>query len=125
MREIKFRVWDTDKQRFIWTGFANFISETHQDKPQDVRQGRMVLNADYSGMGTRCVFQEFSGIQDKNGNEIYEGDYIKLANGEIVRVHFMYGSFVGVRKNGTTSCSAFYWIYSEITGNTYETPELT
>jgi uncharacterized phage protein (TIGR01671 family) len=130
MRQIKFRVWDTDKQRFIWTGFENFLSETHEDKLHDVRQGRMVLNADWSGMGSRCVFQEFTGKKDKNGKEIFEGDICSTYNIDepsnlTDTVVFDEGSFVFQSDYKLSAeLRGFKSDYIEVIGNIYETPEL-
>ncbi len=132
MRQIKFRVWDTDKQRFIWTGFENFLSETHEDKPQDVRQGRMVLNADWAGMGSRCVFQQFVGIKDKNGKEIYEGDIVNQEKWVSVGKYAPSTGVVKYKSVGFTCECIGDWFGSnadlngnaEIIGNIYENPEL-
>lgn len=124
MREIKFRAWDTDNQRFIWTGFENFLSETHEDRPQDTRQGRMILNAVFSGMGSRCIFQQYVGLKDNNGKEIYEGDIVESPfTGDPVSVvwseTFAQFTFGGAEFNVEAKPSNI-----EVIGNIYENPEL-
>lgn len=147
MRQIKFRAWDTDKEKFIWTDFEKFTSETHSDQPIETRQGRLVLNSNYGGLGARVIFQQFTGLKDKNGKEIYEGDVI-LSQGQdhkyiqVVEFHntektcgrgwvgvnhiriFLNGQFQEERGVITRFSYFSFPCTCEVIGNIYETPEL-
>jgi len=64
MREIKFRVWSKTRNMFIINGMTP--KEIQDDATQSMELPIMT-NED-------CVWQQYTGLKDKNGVEIYEGD---------------------------------------------------
>ena len=73
---------------------------------------------------TRSDFElmQFTGLTDKNGKEIYEGDIIKESSGQSYRVVFEAPSFKKACESGAYNLQATQ--YLEVIGNIYETPDL-
>jgi len=63
-RVIKFRIWDIKNKLWITDYELDSISSWSQP-----------LNSVFSD-NKNCIFQQFTGLTDRNGKEIYEGDII-------------------------------------------------
>ena len=76
------------------------------------------------------VVQQWTGLKDKKGTDIYEGDVVK---------HTYYGHRAAGKPSGITTISTVYWsemslgfalisnftmAHTEVLGNIYENPEL-
>lgn len=64
---------------------------------------------------------QFTGLKDKNGKEIYEGDILKNTFGELNEVRWWDGTFV-LGRDGINILNQFTDI--EVIGNIWEHPEL-
>ncbi|WP_121615235.1 YopX family protein [Virgibacillus halodenitrificans] len=151
MRDVKFRFWDDLNNKF-WYGGQEGESEENKTFQSYFKDGGLVgalvepVSYGISQTGVddyqehRLIASQFTGLKDKSGKEIYEGDVVKRAddtpfrmeNGEIKfctwLVEFKYAQwvFIDTPVSPATSYPAFYSNakYMEIIGNIYENPEL-
>jgi uncharacterized phage protein (TIGR01671 family) len=116
MREIKFRAWDLDAadRMYSWEEIKRHFNEHLEHE--------------------RVVVMQYTGLKDKNGKEIFEGDVLKSNASydrvfwnedkwcfEVMKRHKDKGGWIaGFISSGLKIAAE----YNEIVGNIYENPEL-
>lgn len=123
MREIKFRVWDNTVKKYIDGRYVSIsgLGLLHVAK--------CIIKNCFRPPHTRknpwFIVEQYTGLKDKNGREIYEGDVLIDDTGEPIEhwvVKFSDGGFVG--ECAGVAEPLFELTNLEIAGNIHENPEL-
>ena len=115
-KEIKFRAWDRKKKEMTYKPRVDDL-KIDGTAWLDVNEALKFEERDY-------VLMQYTGLKDKNGKEIYEGDFV-LVNGKKYRVDWIGAGFwfVDVFEN-TPDVEPHRNQEIEVIGNIYEHPEL-
>ncbi len=122
MREIKFRVWSKQLNRFLSADEP--INRISIIKDHEYSYHRLYTFINYKD---DLEIQQFTELKDKIGNEIYEGDIVKMKDVEdnIERIGFVDFSDGSFRINcGFITCYRWMYYEVEVIGNIYENKEL-
>lgn len=125
-RQIKFRFW----------GKFGELNEEKDECENEMLYGDRFCFSEHAPINDlfadkSFVAMQFTGLTDKNGKEIYEGDVLSNSTGKIDKVIFYENGFFG--KSKSNMGKNHYWYNplcvdyiknKEVIGNIYENPEL-
>jgi uncharacterized phage protein (TIGR01671 family) len=125
MRELKFRVWDKEAGEYLEgeedKAFVLKLDGTHY----------VEMTFGYYNKGKDWVIEQFTGLKDKNGKEIYEGDIVENTYEDVGKVRYEVrwdcGRFIMESRKPVNLVQIGMGIYphsSEVIGNIHENQEL-
>jgi len=135
MKEIKFRAWDKKNDKMYSSTIEEqegFQFKNNEWVFCDFKLGVVYLHSDNG------VLMQYTGLKDKNGKEIYEGDIYQHGSRRCV-IKYVDARFIAISKIQQENQGERKWFkqegeevdlelqernYGEIIGNIYENPEL-
>lgn len=119
-REIKFRVWDETHEKMVTNDVCAFLPSTPVPQMptlfgvvQITIDDETIIHPIPNG-----VLMQYTGLKDKNGKEIYEGDVVRIGTQPPVEVRWHDATA------GFLDISLALMSNTEIIGNIHEKPEL-
>lgn len=148
-REIKFRAWNTDKRRMSYQDGTNMqplilridgalalLDKDSNDQYQYTYKDNLFITDEEGGNyhSEGFILMQYTGLKDKNGKEIYEGDILL---GRFVLDEVEDHIFLSLTEEEKKTQSIMFVVEDifypytnqipedlEVVGNTYENPEL-
>ena len=126
MREIKFRAWDKLGHEMLYSGNVK-----DEDDNTHTRMSAFfsICVETFEGKITKMIeLMQFTGLKDKNGKDIYEGDIVRIDE-EIYSIYWHEGHAGYWIKRHPKDFDGTWNMYyvsanGEVIGNVYENPEL-
>ena len=128
MRKIKFRAWSKQHKTMFDISYLRYNGDqTLREVGHALGSTRNVIH-----VANNYILMQWTGLKDKNGTEIYEGDIVRGKYGKngIVKnyeIRWLIGHFAAVDRNNITGDEHYYPIgllEGEVIGNIYEHPHL-
>ena len=132
MRQIKFQVY--------WIAGHEMLYDTNNDLEFRDKENYWITDlSDATNYPERYKVRQYTGLKDKNGTEIYDGDYIRYSTRTINGSIFTHVCRVFQHESGTWRIEGYHednhsyetkgTVYAahlicEVIGNIYENPEL-
>ena len=146
MREIKFRAWVkckylkhnkrvyTNKYLMMYgdklkvNGSEEYHDLIFEQTPLLTKEQSKEIESNFSFDETKAILMQFTGLKDKNGKEIFEGDIVDWSTKDkklIYEITFCNGSFgLDLTNRSGFELHNINYFELEIIGNKFENPEL-
>lgn len=126
MNVFKFRVWDTLEKKYFYSD--NLFAQSHVL----ITMNGKAINLQNGSGGNELIPQQWTGLKDKNGNDIYQGDIIQYierldehGDSQVLTGEIMYDNKYGAwsvgQNNNVWNLFSDYGIYNlEVIGNIFK-----
>ncbi|MCI4463727.1 MAG: hypothetical protein JHC30_06120 [Caldisericum sp.] len=125
MREIKFRAWIVKENKMVTVYKLDFFTK---DNRPTLIMWYLLDTGTQAGLFAGFELMQYTGLKDKNGKEIYEGDIVKYDNHlYIVKWLDKFVGFMGVgvdQERSDLFLDLVFLTPYKVVGNIYENPEL-
>lgn len=120
MRQIKFRAWDKKQSKMFFNNDIRFLGNGEYEIWDE---------KNYAWITDNCELMQFTGLLDKNGKEIYEGDIVKAIGWkpENYKIVFAEGAFCCATTKQIIDVIHFIsskGVNLEVIGNIWENKEI-
>lgn len=129
-REIKFRAWDKDREVMIGRAYPNNWENNKDEWYADIAYMDLCGIESFNG-SSRYTLMQYTGLHDKSGKEIFEGDVVNVAHYADPVIVFWsepHAQFRFGRRGAATQIDKTDWLFDtdsiEVIGNVHENPEL-
>lgn len=117
------------KREILYRGKQKGSGEWVEGVPVQHSDGDWQIQGGYSDAGWQVTvipetICEYTGLTDKNGRKIFEGDIIKDIDYGYMRCMYKYGTFIWYNEEGFGIKFMTYIPVIEVIGNIYDNPEL-
>jgi uncharacterized phage protein (TIGR01671 family) len=113
VKEIKFRAWDKAENCMAGPADNLYVDFNHGKCWIKNFEDNLIEEVDF-------ILMQFTGLKDKNGKEIYEGDYINTEGGTFEVVWYDQGACFRYMDGHGNMESPLNYDHLEVTSNIYE-----
>ena len=133
MRELKFRAWNEEEKQMALVSSLHSNMNVHVSyKKGEEKKGCFFggnwVGADWNKQNS--ILMQFTGLKDKNGVEIYEGDMLKIDDEKNIWIIEYFGcGFRGKPKDKNDLMKGYFltnnnYLQFKVIGNIHENKEL-
>lgn len=127
MREIEFRAWNTQEKRYYYG-----VEHAYDYTVECSNTGDFIPATSFGEIaecdGSEWIPEQYTGLKDRNGVKIYEGDILEMTNVgwkyTLVKFHLGIFAFYTEETSFLYPMVRCYWEEGRVIGNIHENKDL-